>query len=59
MVTKILTGLEERVKDLNETLNKKKIRKNQIEMKNSINSILEEAEEWISNLEDSNRKLSN
>ena len=62
VVIKILTGLEKRVEDLSETLNKEieNIKTNQSEMKISINEIkntlerinrLEEAEEWISKLE--------
>ena len=61
-VIKILTGLEKRMEDLSETLNKEteNIKKNQSEMKNSITKIkstlgrinrLDEAEEWISDLE--------
>ena len=41
MVIKIFTGLEERLKDISETLNKaiENIKKNRSEMKNSITEI--------------------
>ena len=63
MVIKILTGLEKRVEDLSEILNKEteKMKKNQFEMKNSVTEIKNtldgiasglEEEEQISNLED-------
>ena len=37
MIIKILTGLEKRVEDISETLNKEIKKKNQSEMKNTIN----------------------
>ena len=63
MIIKILTGLEKSERPV-WSLNKEKesIKKNQLEMKNSINEIkndqdgvnsrLEEAEKWITDLED-------
>ena len=61
MIIKILTGLEKRVEDISETLNKE-IKNNISEMKNSINEIkntlggingrLQEAEDCIRDLED-------
>jgi len=65
MIIKILTGLEERVEDISETL-KKEIKKNQSEMKNTtieiknifdgIHSRPEKTEEKINNLENRNGK---
>lgn len=70
MVIKLLTGFEESVEDLSEAFNKEMehTEKNQSEMKNTttkikyilegINNRLDEVEEWISELEDSNVKQS-
>ena len=60
MVIKMLTGLERRMNEVNDNLNKDRKYKNQSELKNTItmeNALgnqhrLEDAEEWISDLQD-------